>query len=112
MAVAVSQHDPGCVRARRDPLGGHSDAAKRVSDTYRLHREALGLAAVGRWFAVALADGTSDGQLYDTKRDAVRHQHHDEAWYAFVCIFPGDVDVCMAEEYLAMQRELYERESG
>jgi hypothetical protein len=99
----------GCLAVRRRPLGDHSDAAKRVSDAYRLHRTALGLAAAGRWFAAALADGTSDGSLYDAKRDAVRHQKHNEQWYAFVCIHPGDMTVCEAEEFLAMNRTLYEK---
>jgi hypothetical protein len=108
MGSAVVMHDVGCERAQRTPFGDHSDAAKRVSDTYRLHRAAEGLAAIGRWFAAALADGTTDGQLYDCKRDAVLHQHHNEQWYAFVCINPGDMNPCEAEGFLAVQRTLYE----
>ena len=109
MSITVTQHDMGCERTRRTPLGGHSDGAKRVSDTYRLHRTALGLGAVGQWFAAALADGASDGVLYDGKRAAVRHQKHNEQWYAFVCINPGDMSVCEAEEFLAVNRMLYEK---
>lgn len=30
-----------------------------------------------KWMAFKLADGTSDGVLYDTKQDAVRHQFHE-----------------------------------
>ena len=45
--------------------------------------------------------------LYDRKSDAVRHQHHNEQLYAFVCISPGDVSPCEAEEFLAMNRMLY-----
>jgi hypothetical protein len=101
---ALVRHDAGCDRARRTALGGHTDAARRVSDTYRLHRLAAGLDAIGQWFAAALADGTSDGVLYQCKRDAVRHQHHNEQWYAFVCINPGDMSVCDAEEFLAINR--------
>lgn len=102
------RHDVTCERTRRTALGAHSDAARRVSDAYRLHKLAEGLASIGRWFAVALADGTSDGVLYDGKRDAVRHQHHNEQWYAFICINPGDMTVCEAEEFLAINRTLYE----
>lgn len=105
----VTEHDPGCQPARRMPLGGHSDAAKRVSDTHRLHKAALGHDAIGKCFAAALADGTTDGVLYDTKRDAVRHQHHNEQLYAFVFTGPGDVSVCEAEEFLAQCRLLYDR---
>lgn len=86
----------------------HSDAAKRVSDQYRLHRTALGMAAVGRWFAVRISDGTSDGVLYDTRRDAVRHQHHNETYYAFIAIGPYDMDVAEAEEFVSTVRTLYD----
>lgn len=103
----TAQHDVDCQRSA--PLGGHSDAAKRVSDTYRLHRTAQGLAATGQWFAAALADGSSDGVLYGSKRDAVRHQHHNETRFAFVCISPGDMTVCEAEEFLATNRMFYDR---
>jgi hypothetical protein len=30
-----------------------------------------------KWMAFSLADGSSDGQLYDSKRDAVRHQSNE-----------------------------------
>jgi hypothetical protein len=101
------QHDPNCDRRRRTAFNDHTDTAKRVSDAVRLHKVALGNAAIGRFIAVALEDGTSDGVLYDTKRDAVRHQHHNEQRYAFVCISPGDITPCMAEEFMALQRMLY-----
>jgi hypothetical protein len=86
----------------------HSDAAKRVSDAYRLHTSALGAAAAGRWIAVALADGSSDGALYDTKTDAVRHQHGHETRFAYVAIGPWDMDTCEAEEYLVAVRLWYD----
>ena len=102
-------HDFACRREIRTPFGDHSDAAKRCSDTYRLHRTAKGLDAIGQWFATALADGTTDGELYESKSDAVRHQHHNEQMYAFICISPGDWTPCEAEEFLALQRMLYSR---
>lgn len=103
------RHDFGCRPAIRSPFGFHSDAAKRQSDTYRLHRTAQGIDAIGQFFASALADGTTDGVLYESKSAAVRHQHHDEQWYAFVCIGPGDWTPCEAEEFLFLQRMLYDR---
>jgi hypothetical protein len=103
MAVIVA-HSAGC------PSRGmlHSDAAKRVSDTYRLHRTALGGDAVGRFMAVRLDDGSSDGVLYDTKRDAVRHQHHNEQFFAFAAIGPWDMDVCEAETFINTVRVFYD----
>jgi hypothetical protein len=92
----------------REPLGGHSDAAKRASDQWKLHRVALGLGAIGQWFAVRLSDGTGDGTLYPSKYEAVRHQHHNEMYYAFLCIAPTDLGVCDADVYIKTARALYD----
>lgn len=91
-------------------MAPHSDAAKRCSDTYRLHRLADHFGSLRHWFAVSLADGTGDNVLYDSKADAVTHQHHNEDNYAFVQIVPSDMTVCDAETYLKIQRKL--REAG
>jgi hypothetical protein len=98
--AVITVHSQNC--ANRGKL--HSDAAKRVSDAYRLHTTALGAAAAGRWMAVSLAEGTGDGVLYDSKTDAVRHQHGNESWFAYLVIGPWDMDVCEAEDYLAAVR--------
>lgn len=97
-------HDLNC------PATGapHSDAAKRMSDTYNLHQAAAGDVAVGQWFAVRLQDGDSDGELYASKRAAVRHQHHDEAYYAFVRIAPCSMSPCEAESFLRTNRAAYD----
>lgn len=88
----------------------HSDAAKRLSDTYRLHRLADHFGSIGHWFAVSLADGTGDNSLYPSKDEAIRHQHHNEENYAFVQIVPSDMTVCDAEIFMKIQRTL--REAG
>jgi hypothetical protein len=106
--TVIVRHDIGCPPKLRDPFGGHSDAAKRVSDQWKLHRVALGNNAIGKWFAARLADGTSDGVLYDTKQDAIRHQHHNEVYFAFICIAPTDISVCDADVYLRTLREMYD----
>jgi hypothetical protein len=98
-------HDTDCPNTG----AGHSDAAKRVSDTWRLHRSAIGLDAAGKWFAASLADGSSDGVLYDCKRDAVRHQHHNERWYAFLRIGPADCSPCEGEVFLEINRMLWSK---
>lgn len=103
MAAVPVLHSPGCMTKR-----AHSDAARRVSDIYRLHRTAQGMDAIGRWFAAALADGTSDGVLYDSKTDAVRHQHHNEMWFAYCSIGPWDMSPCEAEDWLAAVRMFYD----
>lgn len=108
-------HDPGC-RYARESDGGHSDAAKRISDTHNMHLLAgegyRGLTGsnphIGRIFACRLAGGRSDGVLYDTLDEAVRHQHHDENWCAYLRVTPGGMSVCAAASLLRIHRQVYE----
>lgn len=86
----------------------HSDAAQRVSDTYNLHRIADPHGSIRKWYAAALSDGRSDNVLYESKRDAVRHQHHNEQWYAFIRIGPAQMTPCEAEVFLATARKIYD----
>jgi hypothetical protein len=100
------------IHEMRCPLNGtetpHTDAAKRVSDTFRLHRLADPIGNTGRWFAASLADGSSDGTLYDTRRDAVTHQHHNEQNYTFIQIIPADMNPCQAESHMGAIRKLHD----
>ena len=100
MAVLVA-HDRGCRHARPEG-GGHSDAAKRLADHYNLHKVAGGL--TGQVFAVGLADGRSDGTLYDSRQAAVIHQRHNERNYCYVRLSAPSMSVCEAEAVLFMQR--------
>lgn len=102
---ATTTHDMNCPRRAR----AHDDAATRLSDAYNLHLIAKEYDAIGRFFAVALEDGRGDGVLYETRRDAVRHQRHDEARYVFVRIGPANMTICEAASLLFTQRKLYER---
>lgn len=102
----MSQHEPWC---RMKLLPNHTDAAKRLCDGFNLHRMAAPYDSIGKWMAAALNDGSSDGVLYDSKRDAVRHQHHNEQWYTYVKLIPSTMNVCEAEVMLATARNLYDR---
>jgi len=95
------RHDYGCKYARTGG-GGHSDAAKRLADWYNLHRAAGARRGV---IAVALADGASDGVLYDDRAAAVTHQHHDERWYCYIKIAAPSMSVCEAESVMRWQRQ-------
>jgi hypothetical protein len=101
-------HQPRCPIENRNPLGLHSDSAKRVSDIYNTHRVADPYGCIGSWIACALADGSSDMVLYDTKRDAIRHQHHNENWYTFIQIVPSTMTPCEAEVMLRVARMAYD----
>jgi len=98
-------HDPGC-RYAREADGGHSDAAKRLSDTYNLH--IVSGAPIGAVFAFSLADATSDHVLYDSRLDAVMHQRHNEARRGYVRIGAGRMSVCEAAAVLRYQRQATE----
>lgn len=111
-AALLYQHDHGC-RFARQADGGHSDASKRISDQHNIHLLAgqgyVGLTGrnphIGRVFACALADGRSDGVLYDSLEAAVSHQHHNEDWFAYLQVTPGGMSVCEAASLLRLHRQ-------
>ena len=114
MTVLVA-HDPGC-RYAREADGGHSDAAKRISDVHNTHLlagEAYRAFSdrnphIGLVFACRLNDGTSDDVLYESLADAVRHQRHNENWYAFLRVTPGGMSVCATASLLRIHRQVYD----
>lgn len=64
-----------------------SDAARRGADSVNVHIWAHGHEARGKWVAVRLSDGGSDGQLYDSRADAIRFQLHEHQCI-YVCLPP------------------------
>jgi hypothetical protein len=62
------------------------DIGKRVSDILNQKIVDFGWWEIrNKWMAFKLADGDSDGVLYDSHKDAVRHCHNNEKLYAFIC---------------------------
>lgn len=102
MTPVLIAHDPGCKYAR-EPDGSHTDAAKRLSDTYNLHIAAG--ARRGSVIAYSLADGSSDNVLYDSRADAVAHQRHNEGRRGYVRIGPGRMTVCEAAAVIRWNRQ-------
>lgn len=100
----IVRHDPGC-RYARPEHGGHTDAARRLADWYNMHRIAGATRGV---IAVALADGNSDGTLYEDRASAVAHQHHNERWYCYVRITAPTMTICEAESVMRWQRQAAE----
>lgn len=100
----VTEHSAWC----KSQALGHSDAAKRLCDTYNLHRVADPYGSLKKWFAVRLIDGTGDNVLYDSKSDCVFHQHHNEQYYAFIKIVPSTMTECEAEVMLSVARRAYD----
>lgn len=55
------------------------EAGKRASDHVNMHRMFGNWDEVqNKWLAINLGDGSSDGVLYDSKKDAVKHQFHEQ----------------------------------
>lgn len=100
-------HNFRCPIANRTPFGDHSDASKRIADTYCLHRLADPYGCIGSWIACSLEDGSSDNVLYDSKPDAIKHQHHNENWFTFIQIVPAMMTPCEAEVMLRTARMIY-----
>lgn len=82
----------------------YSDAAKRCSDQIQL---GVITGNVGKWCAIKLADGSSDGVFYDQRADAIEHQLH-ESLCCYVKIPPTGMSVEDAEKFMAINRKLYD----
>jgi hypothetical protein len=89
------------------PDQAFSDAARHCADAVNLHVSVDPYGVTGKWVAVRLEDGRSDGVLYDTKAAAVRHQLH-ETMCAYVCVPPVGMPLADAEIYLAQTRAMYD----
>ena len=77
-----------------------------------VHVAALGLlgpdSAAGKWVALRLSDGGSDGVLYPTREDAMRHQLHVQ-WCAYLLIPPTGTTPHSLERFLVWVGGLYEQ---
>lgn len=95
--------------AERGVFGQYEDAAYRMSDTWRNVVAEHGPDAFNKWLAFTLDEGRCNGDLYDTKADAIRlaARGKDEALFAFVCITPPDLSPRAAANYLKLNRQLY-----
>lgn len=81
------------------------DAGQHCADAVKL---ALDTGGLNKWIAVRLSDGKSDGAVYDTKADAIKHQLH-EFQCAYIKIPPGGMTKRDAIQYLGVHRKLYDK---
>lgn len=81
-----------------------TDAGRKAADAINLHRVAGG---VGRWVAIRLSDGGSDGRAYDTKADAVRNQLH-ETQCAYTNVPPAPATPAEMTAWIDMHRRMYD----
>lgn len=86
-----------------------SDAARRAADQINLHVSALGHEAFRKYVAIRLSDGGSDGTLYDTRADAIRHQlHEQQCAYFRIPPFGEMAKPVECESFLTLHRSLYD----
>lgn len=120
MGNVLAVHDPGCKWGRFDGTvdaqgnilsgevrPGHSDEAKRFSDHYNLHRAAGNTRG---WIAVGLADGDSDGVVYDNRGAAVASKWPNERWYFYCTLDQPVMSICQAESLLRYKRVMNQME--
>lgn len=119
--INLVAHDPGCGWARigteaeiengrivGGKLGqGHSDAAKRFSDTYNLHRAA---GTCSGWIAVRYADGDDGMDIFDTREEAVDFMFPYEDRYFYCTLTQPTLSICAAESLLRWKRIMSEVE--
>lgn len=86
------------------------DAGKRAHDKIMLHYLFGDYGDIkNKWVAVSLMDGSCDGELYDTKQQAVRHQIHEQQC-AYIClrnVGPGGTHPEELAIFLQFQRDGY-----
>jgi hypothetical protein len=80
--------------------------AQRAHEHLNLVRLGHGEAALGRWVAISLADGSCDQNLYATKAEAVRFQLHEtQCAYLNISGWPTLGELRL---FLDMNEELYD----
>lgn len=89
-----------------DVAQANRDRARRLSEAVTLALLGQGRGAVGKWVAARLSDGRTDGNVYDRKSDAIRHQLH-ETQCAYVCIPLDGMTERQADTYLRFTEGLY-----
>lgn len=86
------------------------DCGKRMADAINIHITFGNVFELRtKFMAISLADGRSDGVLYDSKKDAVRHQIHEQQCYyvGFRNLNPGGVSAYECAVMLQFQRDAY-----
>jgi hypothetical protein len=108
----ASACESDCPPRNRMPNGAHTDAAKRCADKVNLAIAAEGTEAIGKWMAVKLADGDSDGTLYPYQSDAVGAAFPYEREHCYIRIPRQWITLCEAESFLRMNRMRYDAGMG
>jgi hypothetical protein len=94
-------HVPTCKNKWR----GHDATVKRITDMVNQRWHDNGWDGyVNHWMSFRLSDGVSNGDLYPTKRDAVKHVDN-ELRYLFLKMHPGGINECECDIMLTFTRD-------
>lgn len=87
-----------------------TDAAKRMHERINLMLIAQPWEVLKTsWMAFKLEDGDSDGVLYDTREDAIKHQLHENLCaYFFLRTALGGVPLRDCQLFLNIHRQVYD----
>lgn len=88
-----------------------TDAAKRAHDTVNSYASYIPWdQRLRSWVAIRLADGGSDGVLYESRQAAIRHQAHEQqcAYFSYRNAPNGFSSVKDAQLYLDYHRMAYD----
>lgn len=101
------------VTAVQPPPGGWKtsyDNARRFADDVRIHQLVLSKDELlrGRYMAVRLEDGWSDGIAYDNRTDAAVHQTRTSSYYLYFKIPPEPMSERVADWCLWYARQAYQ----
>jgi hypothetical protein len=86
------------------PENIYSAACHKCSDIITL---AAQTGNTGQWVAIRMNDGGWDGTLYETRRDAVKHQFYEQ-FCCYVKVPPGGMTAKEADAFLSYHRALYD----
>jgi hypothetical protein len=80
------------------------DIGKRASENINLH--VVG-GNVGKWVAIRMSDGGSDGIPYDSRREAIKHQLHEQ-YCCYIQVTPDGITPADALRFVLINRALYD----
>ena len=82
-----------------------TEAGRRMSDRVNL---AAAAGDRGKWLAVRLSDGGTDGVTYERRQDAVRHQLHETQCLYVMVPRSGVMTPAEADSFLRSARAAYD----
>lgn len=93
-----------------NPQAWESDEARRIADNFNARITFMKWDEIqNSWMAFRLQDGSTDGTVYPTRRDAIRHQSNEQqCCYLAFKNCPNGITVAEAGRFLWFTRKAYD----